>query len=42
LIVSHAIDKMEVLEPHTLTDKGYLGAGIGVLVPIKGSNLAPG
>jgi hypothetical protein len=25
----------------TLADKGYLGAGIGVLVPIKGNNLAP-
>lgn len=25
----------------TLTDKGYIGAGIGVLVPIKGGNLAP-
>jgi len=25
----------------TLTDKGYVGAGIGILVPTKGSNLAP-
>jgi hypothetical protein len=25
----------------TLADKGYIGAGIGILVPIKGSNLAP-
>ncbi len=25
----------------TLADKGYLGAGIGILVPIKGGNLAP-
>ena len=25
----------------TLADKGYTGAGIGVLVPIKGANLAP-
>ncbi len=25
----------------TLTDKGYIGAGIGILVPIKGGNLAP-
>jgi hypothetical protein len=25
----------------TLADKGYIGAGIGVQVPIKGSNLAP-
>ncbi len=25
----------------TLTDKGYTGAGIGILVPIKGRNLAP-
>ena len=25
----------------TLADKGYVGAGIGILVPIKGSNLAP-
>jgi hypothetical protein len=25
----------------TLTDKGYAGAGIGILVPTKGPNLAP-
>lgn len=25
----------------TLADKGYVRAGIGVLVPTKGSNLAP-
>jgi hypothetical protein len=25
----------------TLTDKGYVGAGIGILTPIKGRNLAP-
>lgn len=25
----------------TLADKGYIGAGIGILVPIKGRNLAP-
>ncbi len=25
----------------TLADKGYVGAGIGILVPIKGGNLAP-
>jgi DDE superfamily endonuclease len=25
----------------TLTDKGYTGAGIGILVPVKGRNLAP-
>ena len=25
----------------TLTDKGYAGAGIGILVPMKGRNLAP-
>jgi DDE superfamily endonuclease len=24
----------------TLTDKGYTGAGIGILVPLKGDNLA--
>jgi hypothetical protein len=26
----------------TLTDKGYTGAGIGIMVPTKGRNLAPG
>ncbi len=25
----------------TLTDKGYVGAGIGIHVPFKGANLAP-
>lgn len=25
----------------TLTDKGYTGAGIGIMVPLKGRNLAP-
>lgn len=25
----------------TLTDKGYTGAGIGIMVPVKGHNLAP-
>lgn len=25
----------------TLTDKGYTGAGIGILVPLKGDNLSP-
>ncbi len=25
----------------TLTDKGYVGAGIGIIVPTKGLNLAP-
>lgn len=25
----------------TLADKGYIGAGIGIMVPVKGSNLAP-
>lgn len=25
----------------TLCDKGYIGAGIGILVPIKGNNLTP-
>ncbi len=25
----------------TLCDRGYIGAGIGILVPIKGNNLAP-
>lgn len=27
--------------PPTLTDKGYTGAGIGIIVPTKGHNLAP-
>lgn len=25
----------------TLTDKGYTGAGIGIMVPVKGHDLAP-
>ena len=41
---AHALPELSKAAAHglpTLTDKGYQGAGIGVMVPVKGRDLAP-